>query len=293
MINKSPPLGLAALMAVMFALQGCGSKPAAGVEPLPVSDFSVKSTETSSRAAVQSVKIVAHYVVLKGALPEAKGALAFLSDADALHAGAVLLSNNQADTALAELSRWARQDVKSMPTATVASGNAGNLRIVQELRYPVGWKKDPTSGNWTPTEIETRDVGVGMQVEPLVLADGCIQIAVTAEEMSLDILIEHLAPNERTTALAEFSAAADAVTHGPLKNVNMGPQPKPVHEPMFSKHSVEANVLLAPGQTVVLRGKWERAFAASSELQNFLKGEKAPVEKTMLVFLTAEVVPAK
>ncbi len=286
------PLGLAALAAA-FVLQGCASKPVVALAPPPVSDFPVKPAEETPRATVQSVKIAARYVVLKGAPPEPKGALSFLSDTDALRAGTVLLSNTQADAALAELSGLARQEVKSMPMATVASGNLANLKIAQQLRYPVGWGKDPASESWKPTEIETRDVGVGMRVGPEVLADGRIQLAVTADETTFDILIEHVAPNERTTALAEFLAAADAAAHGPLKNVNMAPQSKPVYEPMFSRHSAEANVLLAPGQTVVLRGKWERAIWASRELQNVLKGEKAPVEETMWVFLTATATPVQ
>lgn len=224
------------------------------------------------------VKIAGRMIRFSGKPPEAKGPLDFLADTAGLKAGTVLLTQAQADAALAALTRATLQDVEPMPRVQVGVGVPARIGIGQELRYPAGWKKDPApAGGWMASRIETRTLGTSLLVCSQLATDGSLQLDVTVGTTELDGFIEFEGPTEKTTSVTEFFAVNEPPKSGaqPVA-VNMGPHPAPFFEPVFSTQTVTASGRLAEGLTLVLRGDGERPAGKS---------------ETLLVFLTAKVSP--
>ena len=226
------------------------------------------------------VQIAGQLIRFFGKSPEAKGPLEFLADTEGLKAGTVLLTQAQADAALAALTRATLQEVKPMPGVRVGVGVPARIAVAQELRYPVDWKKDPPPADgWRASRIETRNLGTSLLVCSQLATDGSIQLEVTVETTELDGFIEHAGPTDRTTSVTEFFAVNEPAKAGAQAvAVNLGPHPAPFFEPVFATQTVTASGRLAEGLTLVLRGDGERP---------------AGKPETLLVFLTATASPVK
>jgi hypothetical protein len=267
------PLGLALLLAASFAVEGCASKPAVAVAPPPASDFPVKPAETKSDAVAErppgwsatQVTASARYVRISRAMPEAKGALAFLADEAALRAGTLTLTKAQADEALVELTRLTKQDVWSTPTVTVAEGNRARISITSGI------------GEVAPLEINGQvftpkpDVTLDVDVFSPKNSAGLLHLGIEVVVTTLDRFVEYYAkPVEVTDA-----------TGAQLVKVPTG-----VYQPLFSTNSTKAEGRFAPGSVVVLRADRQKVRGV---IDAVTKGES----ETILVFLTDSVSPAK
>ncbi|MBC8040166.1 MAG: hypothetical protein H7Y06_06465, partial [Opitutaceae bacterium] len=153
------PLGLAALVAAAFALEGCASKPAAGLGPPPAGSSLAPLVPLMERAdgrpiVTHRVEVSGRMIRFQGKIPEATGPLGFLADKAGLRAGTLTLTKEQADAALDALVRATKQDVGSAPKVTVGAGIPARIGIAQELRYPTGWEKSPApAGGWLATKV--------------------------------------------------------------------------------------------------------------------------------------------
>lgn len=219
-------------------------------------------------------------IQVTGTMPPAEGVLAFLADDAALRAGTVALTKEQADAALAALVRATGQDVESTLNVSVAVGNPAKMVTGKEVRYPIGWKKDPaTADAWLASSVETRTLGVGLAVSSQRVTDGRIQLEVTVETTKFDGFVELEAPTEKTTVLSEFFALSDLKPGTPPPAVNMGPHVRPFFEPVYLTHAMTARFRMKPGETIVLRGDGARVADQGSRTG------------ALLVFFTATVEP--
>ena len=283
------PLGLAALMAAALALEGCASKPAAVVVPPPASDFPVKPAEVKSDAVVShppgwsatQVTASARYVRISGAMPEAKGALAFLADEAALRAGTLALTNAQSDAALAKLAQFTKREPLSTLAATVASGNA--VRVKGRVSQAVNGKEEPGVMINGVTMTRRNDEDIELAISPNVSAAGMIRMEVEMQTTSFDGFIEY---GDKLVTVAPGGEGGNP----PPTTVRI---PKGFYQPIFSTQSVKAEVQMDSGAVIVLRADRAKSDAPDGLVDKTGQAIKSIPPATMLVFLTAKIVPTK
>jgi Flp pilus assembly secretin CpaC len=234
------------------------------------------------------VTISGRTIRFQGAAPEATGALQFLANEAGLRSGTITLTQAKADAALAALTRATGREAEWTPRITIGAGMPGRFAVARPFRYPVDWKKTTDSADgWLASRVETREVGVAMEVFPQMAVDGSIQLDVTVETTELEGLVNHANPTANTTVLAEFQTSANAPQGTPAPSVNMGPHEAPFVEPLFSTGKMTASFRMRSGQTIVLRGDAKRTFAVPTSLGAPGSRMAATREETLLVFLTA------
>jgi type II secretory pathway component GspD/PulD (secretin) len=280
------PLGLALLLAASFAVEGCASKPAVAVAPPSASRSLAPLIPIQERAdgrpvITHMVEISGRMIRFQGKMPEAKGALGFLTDKAGLRAGAITLTKQEADAALDALVRATIQEVKATPKVSVGAGQPARIGIAQELRYPTGWKKNTElAGGWMATKVEMQNLGTMMRVFPQLATDGSIQLEVTLDTTEFDGFVLYEAPTEKSTSITEFVAVNEPVASGrPPVAINMGPHAEPFAEPIFSTQTVTANGRIADGKTLVLCGEITRRNGSPDKLLVFLTATASPLKR--------------
>jgi hypothetical protein len=283
------PLGLALLLAASFAVEGCASKPAVAVAPPPASDFPVKPAETKSDAVAErppgwsatQVTASARYVRISRAMPEAKGALAFLADEAALRAGTLTLTKAQADAALVELAQITKREPISTLAVTVVSGNAA--RIKGRVSQAMNGKEEPTVMiNGIPM-VRRNDEDIELAISPNVSAAGMIRMEVEMQATSFDGFIEY---GDKLVTVAPGGEGGNP----PQTTVRI---PKGFYQPIFSTQSVKAEVQMASGGVIVLCADRAKSDAPEGLVDKTGQAIKSVPPETMLVFLTAAVSPTK
>ena len=261
------PLGLATILATGLALAGCCSN-LSHDEPPPQPFPAGKPAATKPEAKVPRVTASARFVLIQGSLPEATGALSFLSDDAALREGKITLTKAQADAALAELTRITGAEVGSTAMVSLGSGNAAKMGIGVDL-HPEREKKHSSvtvTVGGVPQEFTNDGGDAQLEVYPQVGADGIIQLGATIEVTMFDGFIEYPA------------APGDG---------------KKFYQPIFVTNSATTQVRIESGQTVVLRSDSRKKLTSADRIINVPVGWKMTADKTMLVFLTAAVEPVK
>ena len=283
------PLGLAALMAAALALEGCASKPAAVVVPPPASDFPVKPAEAKSDSVAEhppgwsatQVTASARYVKITGALPEAKGSLAFLADDAALCAGTLTITKQEADRALAKLAQIMKREPLSTLVVTVASGNSARMTGV--VSQTSNKDEEPTVMIRGMPMGRRNDDTVELALSPNVSSAGMIRMEVEMQATSFEGFVEY---GDRLVTVTPGGEGGIP----PPTAVSM---PKGFYMPVFSTYSVKNEVQMASGAVVVLRADRAKSEAADGVIDGSGQAMKNVPGETMLVFLTAAVVPAK
>ncbi|CAM3040827.1 hypothetical protein RAHE111665_12505 [Rariglobus hedericola] len=261
-----------------FALEGCATKPSVAVMPPPAADFPVKVENITPRVPLQ-VTAAAQYVRITGAAPAAKGVLAFLGDEKGLRSGTIVLTRKQADAALEELVKVSGQEVKLLPTVTVAAGNAARMVIGPKLDGSDS-EVPSVSINGQPFSAR-RDLSVELAISPGVSSDGLIQMSVDAQVTLFEGFVEY---GDKTVTLLLGEKL------GTPTEVKI---PKGFYQPIFSTLSAKAEVRLTSGSVVVLCAeRVEEPAPENLQGRDGKKMERIPAE-TMLVFLTAKTVAIK
>ncbi len=269
------PLGLAAAIAAVLVGAGCSSGRSPQFLPLPPPVVVEKTVSDKPRlVAKQQVTASARYVRVLGALPEAKGALAFLADEAGLRKGTVTLSKEQADAALAELTRLTGAEVRFTPGASVADGNPAKMGIGLERSV---WMKEVYGASVTEGGsrlAKNSEIMTELMVFPQVAADGSIQLEATVQSTTFAGFFEYT---------GDVSIAGDVAVK----------VPPGFYQPVFAESSVTAQVRMRSGATIVLRGDGKKTFTSwDNTIVPAPKGNPSLAE-TLLVFLTAAVKPAK
>ena len=113
-------------------------------------------------------------------------------------------------------------DLLSTPKVTTRSNQKAIIEIIREFKYATAWKPgEKKEDAWVPTNYETRNTGVTLDVVPKLTNDGEISLWLTPQ-------------------VVEFEGFND-IGHGRK-------------QPIFTERKVRANVTLRSGQTVILGG---------------------------------------
>jgi general secretion pathway protein D len=168
-------------------------------------------------------------------------------------------------------------DLMSAPSVTAKHTQRATVEVVREFIYPTEFDPPqiPTnvgavsggsggvgggggSGSipvtpTTPTAFEMRQVGVRMEVEPSVGADGyTIDLQLNPEVTEFDGFINYGSPINSVSPPSFFENTIGEVFGIPGSSVEL--TPNIINQPVFSVRKVTTNVTIWDGQTVVLGG---------------------------------------
>ena len=163
-------------------------------------------------------------------------------------------------------------DLLSAPKITTKSGQRAVIEIVREFRYPTQFSEPkvpdvqshgtsnsttttialPVVGPSTPSNFETRNTGVTLEVEPVVGPDGVtIDLNLVPQVVEFEGFINYGSPIKTVNpALLGFSPSTllGMTTEAIILTDNV------INQPIFSTRKVTTNVSVWDGQTVVLGG---------------------------------------
>jgi general secretion pathway protein D len=151
---------------------------------------------------------------------------------------------------LRALSQQDGTELLSAPRVTVLSGGTANLTVAQELRYPQSYDRVNTdvgsssstysSGSIitapTPLDFTTRNVGVELQVNPIVEADGSITLNLQPEVTQFERFIDY---GGQSVIVSDH--ASESVPSG-------------FFQPVFNVRKVSTQVNIPNGGTVLMGG---------------------------------------
>jgi len=171
-------------------------------------------------------------------------------------------------------------DTFSEPRAVTRSGLRAVVEIVREIRYPEKYESSKRdSGKSIPIEFETRNVGVTMEVEPVVTAGGKIDLSV-------------IPTVTRFLGFIDYSAAKAADSKGggsTLEELLKAPLTAGgVWQPIFAAFKISTAFQLGNGETVFMGGPVATESVKSPPGKPVLQDK--PAEENVVVFLTASIV---
>jgi len=155
-----------------------------------------------------------------------------------------VFTNPQFQVVLRALNQKTGIDVLSAPKVTTKAGFTATIEVMREFRYPdlysppqipdtTGFGTQPITPA-TPTDFSMKNVGVRLEVNPEVGADG--------ETIDLQLVPE----------VTEFEGF---INYGsPIRNRGVVVTDNFINYPVFSERKVETKVSIYDGQTVVLGG---------------------------------------
>ncbi len=178
-----------------------------------------------------------------------------------------VFSNPQFQVVLRALDQQKGVDLLSAPKVTTKSGQRATIQLVREFRYPVQF--DPpqipqtaaatniTFTPTTPSQFETRNIGVELEVEPTVGPDGfTIELNLSPRVTEFDGFINYGSPIQTSvqSIIGTLTATGNSflTTLGPATTLQLSENV--INQPIFSVRQVTTQVTVYDGQTVVLGG---------------------------------------
>lgn len=198
------------------------------------------------------------------------------------------------------LSQKKGSDLLSAPKVTVLSGHSASITVARQLRYPrqygqiqsqVGQTGGESSGSagvtitaGTPQDFVTENVGVDLQVTPVVEEDG--------RSITLDL---HPVVTE-FEGFVEYGGPSLAVSGGRTVTIPSG-----FYQPIFSKRSVSTRVTLWDGATLVMGGLTREETKTVTDKvpllgdlpavgRLFRSSGEGSTKRNLLIFVTASLV---
>lgn len=198
-----------------------------------------------------------------------------------------VLTNPELSFVLHALNQKQGVNLLSSPRITTKSGMNAEIKIVKELSYPTEFSRDvdTSSGDndrttvvTTPTAFETRDVGVILNVTPVVGPDG----------VTIDL-----------TMIPQVVELSEWVNYGGY-NPETG-RTDNMPQPVFHSRHIATSISIWDGQTVVMGGLITEAQATTEDKIPFLgdlpligalfrSKTSSSQKKNLMIFVTAEIV---
>lgn len=178
-----------------------------------------------------------------------------------------IFTNPQFQVVIRALNQKKGIDLMSAPKVTTKSGRKAIVRIAREFPYPTEFNPPevppPTQGGGststvvagvisvsgavtpsTPTSFETRNVGVTLEVEPIIGPDGyTIDLNLSPEVVEFDGFINYGSPINTPT----FNTLTGVIGSAVITD-------NTINQPIFSTRKVTTSVSIWDGQTVALGG---------------------------------------
>jgi hypothetical protein len=187
-----------------------------------------------------------------------------------------IFSDPQFQVIIRALNQKKGVDLMSAPRVTTRSKQLAVIEVVRDFRSPSDWEKDP-EGTWKPKEFESKNVGVTLEVEPEIKADGTIELRLKPSVVEFLGFVD-LDTGKSAVAKGNLAQPGTVVVIPDLAPV------KPVKrlQPVFSERKIETTVTLQDGYTVALSGMKETADVKPFEART--TGRK------LIVFISARVI---
>ncbi|PYL53140.1 MAG: type II and III secretion system protein [Verrucomicrobia bacterium] len=210
-------------------------------------------------------------------------------------------------------------DLLSAPKITTKSGQRAVIEIVREFRYPTLFTEPkvpdiqgrgsstststtialPVVGPSTPSNFETRNTGVTLEVEPVVGPDGVtIDLNLVPQVVEFEGFINYGSPIKTVNpALLGFSPSTllGTTTEAITLTDNV------INQPIFSTRKVTTSVTVWNGQTVVLGGLMREDVQKVEDRTPFLgdipmvgrlfrTNVDQHIKRNLIIFVTARLV---
>ena len=183
-----------------------------------------------------------------------------------------IFTNPQFQVVIRALNQKKGVDLMSAPKVTTKSGRKAIVRVAREFPYPTefsppeppppnqatGLTVSPPNGTFvsqgvvtpsTPTAFETRNLGVTLEVEPIIGPDGyTIDLNLSPEVVEFDGFINYGSPILGPI----FDPTAIGTARSPIQSAVL--TPNVINQPIFSTRKVTTSVSIWDGQTVALGG---------------------------------------
>lgn len=273
-------------------LDGALSKISSAAQPVTI--YTAPDPATTSDATTMNID--RNIPGLPSALNSASGAAA------AVNTVLGVINGYSVDMVVTALEQKQGSDLLSAPKVTVMSGQAAEIKVAQEMRYPTVWGEvqsnvgstssgSSTAGSagvtitpGTPQEFEKVDVGVMMTVTPTVQEDSTIQM----QFESIKVV--------EFEGFMEYGGVAVAISSGTTVSVPAG-----FLQPVFAVREVKTTVTLFDGATVVMGGLTREEVLSVHDQVPILgdipligrlfqsKGETRQ-KRNLLIFVTANTI---
>ncbi|MEQ1748854.1 MAG: M56 family metallopeptidase [Prosthecobacter sp.] len=183
---------------------------------------------------------------------------------------------------LRKLSQQKGVHIMSAPSVTTRSGQKATVEVVREFFYPTEYEaakqlgKDQPIIPTTPTAFEMRPVGIRMELNPVVLVDGSIDLTMTPELTSFEGFVDYGKAIEKPGA-----------TPGAPITENR------IQQPIFHSLKTTTTVSLQSGQCVVFGGlsgsevKLEENFNVKRQMN---ASAQTPQTKDLVFFIIQALI---
>jgi general secretion pathway protein D len=208
----------------------------------------------------------------------------------------MLFSNGDIDLQITALEQEGSADVLSAPKVTTQSGSEAVIRVAETHRYPQDY--DVETGQRTapvvkPQDWEDFDLGVSLKVTPVVDTDSnTIDLDLQPEIMKFSGFDDYVVGYNAYDAGGNNSSAAGGTGEALLALM-----------PAFERRSVQTQVTVADGSTVVMGGMIDERTETFRDQVPFLgdipylgrlfrtEGSRT-AKKNLTIFVTATMVDA-
>src|SRR5438067_5930248 len=210
-------------------------------------------------------------------------------------------------------------DLLSAPKITTKSGQRAVIEIVREFRYPTQFTEPkvpdisgrgtsnsasttialPVVGPSTPSNFETRNTGVTLEVEPVVGPDGVtIDLNLVPQVVEFEGFINYGSPI-RTINPALLGFAPSTLLGTTTQAITL--TDNVINQPIFSTRKVTTSVSVWDGQTVVLGGLMREDVQKVEDRTPFLgdipmvgrlfrTNVDQHIKRNLIIFVTARLV---
>jgi general secretion pathway protein D len=210
-------------------------------------------------------------------------------------------------------------DLLSAPKITTKSGQRAVIEIVREFRYPTQFTEPkvpdiqgrgssnsttttialPVVGPSTPSNFETRNTGVTLEVEPVVGPDGItIDLNLVPQVVEFEGFINYGSPI-RTVNPALLGFAPSTLLGTTTQAITL--TDNVINQPIFSTRKVTTSVSVWDGQTVVLGGLMREDVQKVEDRTPFLgdipmvgrlfrTNVDQHIKRNLIIFVTARLV---
>jgi len=232
-----------------------------------------------------------------------------------------VFTNPQFQMVIRALNQKKGIDLMSAPKVTTKSGSKATVKIVRDFPYPQNFDPpevpESSSSNSTsttagivvtssivtpanPTDFTNRELGVTLEVEPVVGADNyTIDLYLSPRVVNFDGFVNYGSP-----VIGPRYNPASILTGNPSGIETYVITPNTMNQPIFSVRSVDTNVTVWDGQTVALGGliredvqKVQDKVPLLGDIplagRLFRSDVDQTIKKNLIIFVTARLINAQ
>ena len=171
-----------------------------------------------------------------------------------------IFTNPQFQVVLRAINQQKGIDLVSAPKVTVTSGHAATINISRKFPYPKTYSPPQIPATQaagtvnpvtpaTPTDFETRKVGVQLEVTPTYdAAQNTIELRLSPQIIEFEGFVNYGTPINTIAPILGLGGITQIGTRTVLLTENV------IDQPVFSLRQVDTQVTIYDGQTVVLGG---------------------------------------